>query len=451
MISDRIETLSLSCSDISCKQIDTNAKNLAKELNFSQYDEVMEKGLGFCKKLEDTLFKIDDSDSEESIKNNETVSQIMDSTVKNYQINCSLSYNAKRTGSKRKIFKAKKNRLQHFKETYNDRIQKMAVDKRNSTTQKKVEKIRVYIDNNQLQYDPRKKKNKLIIPFYLKCFSLTKSAQNLIKSCRFYEYVFPLDSELYCSDSGNLKQIFESLKLFKRVYRTEHNTLKKQIKYLVEEKDIALVGKNNEGILKAYGYLCDWLRSLNNAKAKFFSDALIQFKEQIYERLEKVNTMICTISMQQNNSEFNSEYNNSSKFWLRKLDKDTKKWQKKRPYIIKTLRTGQEDEITMVVSVALNYSMFDFLGYTPDAKNHDACLKIMAIFASIKNFKEFLIDQGEQDWNVPNVAKPTKQFKGFTIQYGNKSKQTRSSILFNEIWITKNYHYRRSYWVMSDN
>ena len=94
--------------------------------------------------------------------------------------------------------------------------------------------------------------------------------------------------------------------------------------------------------------------------------------------------------------------------------------------------------------------MFDFLGYTPNAEDHHACFKILSIFLSIKNFKEFHTDQGVQDWNVPNVAKPSKQFNVNTIQYGNESKKSRSSIVYNETWVFKDYHYRRSYLVINN-
>ena len=443
------KTLSLSFIDNSCKHIDVNVQNIAKEFKLSQYDKVMIQGLGLCKNLDDKLFQINDSDEEVDIEKDEIASQILKSTLVNYRRTCSLSSNSKRKERKRKVFKVKKNTRRNTSNTFDEKIYKIVTDRRNNTPQEKIVKIRRRFLNGQFEFDKKRKINKIIIPMYLKSLSLTKSGQNPIKSCRFYEFVFPLDSKLYCSGSGSLKQICESIKLLKRIYRTEHNTLKQKIKYLIEEKDLALIGKNNEGIMNAYGYFCEWLKSLNNAKAKFFSDSLIQFKKHVFERTEYVNKMIDVSSMEKNSSKSNYEMRSDGKFWIKKLDSNTKKWQKKLPYICKVLKTGQETRFSEVATIALNYSMFDFLGYNPNAQNHDACFNILAIFANIDNLVlRFITDEYQLAWNVPNVAKPTQQMATNTINQGNKAKTSRS-MLFHEIWVHKDYYYRRSYQVMN--
>ena len=425
-------------------------KKILNEFNISQYNEIMEQEFGFYKDTEDAMTLINQTCSEVKKKQNTAVSQTHESHVVNYQKDCNLSYFNKSLECKRRVFKSKKNRRRRINNTYNDKVLKLTIDKRNNSTQDKIEKLRRFFANNQFEYDEERDVSKLILPFYLKSYSLTKSTQNPMKSCRFYEYIFPFDSELYCSESGNIKEIYEGLKLHKRIYRTEHNTLKKEIKFFFEEKDLNIAGKNNEGILKAYDYFCDWLKSLNNAKAKFFSDALIQFKEQIHQRTEQTNKIINPDSCGNISSKIICRTLNHRKIWLEKLDKNTKKWQKRRPYIKKTLRTGQENEITELDKVTLNYSMFDFLGYTPNVQGHNACLNIISIFASINNFNEMLNNKAIFDWNVPNVAKPAKQFNVNMIDYGNKSKTSSPSLLFNETWVFKDYHFRRSYWVINN-
>ena len=162
-----------------------------------------------------------------------------------------------------------------------------------------------------------------------------------MQSCRFFEYEFPFVAKLYCFNGpGNKRSLHENIGSFKRIYRAENLILKKQIKYLVEEKYPSLVGKNHEGILKTLSYFCDWLESLNNANAKFFRDSLIQYKNKMHEYINKImefNSCSTQSIISHDNSGIIGKY---QKNWIRKLDSNTKKWMKQRPYFVKTLRSS---------------------------------------------------------------------------------------------------------------
>ena len=440
------KTLSISSSYHSCKQIDQNIKNMAEELNFSQYDRVMEQGLGLYKRLDDTLFSPDDTNSEVTVNQSIIASQNLDSRFLKDHTKSRLSYTPKKEKCKRKIVKAKKRTLGHIKNYRNNSIYKINFNKRDNSTQEKVEKLRHAIINKQYHYDQKKKVSKLTMPLHLKYLSV-ENFQNPIRSCRYFEYVFPLDAKLYCFGSENTRSLHENIGSFKRIYCVENLTLKKQIKYFIEERNPWLVGKNHEGILKTTSYFCDWLESLNNAKAKFFRDVLIQHKNKMHEYINKVmelNSCSTENHISHDNSEIIGRY---KKLWIQKLDSNTKKWIKQRPYLVKTLRTNQENEVTEIDSLLLSYSMFDFLGYTPNVEDHYAGFTIMDGIA-VTNFTEYFMDQSEQDWDVPNVAKPDKQFNGMTIRYDNKSKKIKTGMIFHEKWIINNYHYSRSYAVM---
>ena len=438
-----------SLSDKDCKQIDMNVKNLAKVFNLSQYDEIMEQGLGVVKKLSDTLFNADDTTSEVNVIQEEVASQNLDKRYFKDKSSNNLSHTLKKEKFKRKVFQTTKRRIIK-KNDFDNKIRKIIADKRDNTTEEKVKKLRHAINNQKFYYDRQKKVFKLIMPFHLKYLSVPK-AQNPIRSCRFFEYVFPFDAKLYCFEPENTRQLHENYNMFKRIYGMENNTQKKQIKYLIEERDPSLVGKNHEGILKIFSYFCDWLESLNNAKAKFLRDALIQHKLKMHEYINnmmEVNSCSIVNHGSQKNPEKNIMFVKKAKTWIKKIDSNTKKWMKQRPFIVKIMSTSQETEVTEVNCYYLSYNMFLFLGQTPNVEDNCACFNVLEGL-NTTDFTKYFMDQGEQDWDVPNIAKPDKQFNNNTsIKYGKKSKKIESCIIFYEKWIFNDYFYRKTYLVM---
>lgn len=138
--------------------------------------------------------------------------------------------------------------------------------------------------------------------------------------------MFPFDSELYCLESGKSRTLHQDLERFKRVYRIEDDSAKEHIKFLVEERDPSIIDNKYEGILEMYNYFCEWLESLNNAKAKSFKDALIQYSNKMVEYINRMIESNDEISVRTLNSDYKHKPNIPTKFWIKKIDSNTRKW-----------------------------------------------------------------------------------------------------------------------------
>lgn len=149
------------------KKIDIDTKNIAKKFNLSEYDEVMEQGLGLFKKLGHDIFK-HNSNSEITKKNSIIVSEHLhrEIFVNQHGNNANLSYDSNRVDCKRKIFKYKKKgrRLNknHTIESYINHNKRSK-----NTTQKNTENVARAIKNKCYYFDSMKKTSYLSLPLFL--------------------------------------------------------------------------------------------------------------------------------------------------------------------------------------------------------------------------------------------------------------------------------------------
>lgn len=447
-MSSRNKTISIPSNDTSVKEINIDVKNLAKQFNLSQYDKVMEQGLRVLSRLDDKLLWSNCSDSEESTHRCGIVSLNLDDKFCNHEAKSNKTIPGKRHEVRRKVFKINNKRNLFKSDSYNNKIYKSWADRRNNSTEEKTDKLRQMMVNNTYQYDRQKTEFKIILPLHLKYFSVAKF-QNPIRSCRFYEYVFPFVSEFYSEDSCVQQKSFETLQMFKRIYQTENSVKKRKIKYFLEDKDLIDVNKNNECITQTINYFQEWLESLNSAKAKFFRDALIQYMKSMNDYIDKTKESINTPSMENFNSETGVICNNFEKYWIKKLDKNTNKWIKTQAYTARTLKTNQEDDSSQLDSITLSYNMFNFLGINSNPRDHDTCFNIIEGLTR-KIVTQFVQGLSEPDQDIPNIAKPDKIVNGFTITYGNKSRRIKSALIYYAEWVVNNCHYRRSYIIMNE-
>ena len=124
-----------------------------------------------------------------------------------------------------------------------------------------------------------------------------KREPNPIKSIRFFEYSFPLDSDFFDDMLPFVQKDYLYLidvSDFKRVHTAYYD---KEVKVFVTKLHEKTFNKDsNYSSNQQYKYYIDWLFSLNNSKAKYLADILdnvVQLKRQLHiKQLELDESLI---------------------------------------------------------------------------------------------------------------------------------------------------------------
>lgn len=183
------------------------------------------------------------------------------------------SQNMKKTG---KIIEKKKKKSTK-KLTHDDKYFYAIARVRKEDTNHMVEKLRCQFQNNKLKYDQLSER--ILLSKALRLKWLPTSFLSPIKECRFMDYVFPLDSEMFISDCNNPKNLIFGLEKIKKITHFEKDLTYGFYNLCLEENNP--VKDNNPGNFFQFEYYKKWLMSLNNEKASAFKESLENHQKDI--------------------------------------------------------------------------------------------------------------------------------------------------------------------------
>lgn len=196
-----------------------------------------------------------------------------------------------------------------------------------------VENLRHYYKSSKVKYNS--KDDTTIISKALKLKWLPTRYINPMKECRFMDYIFPLDSNLFDPDCSKPVSLLFGLDKVKRMTMIEDDLDQNLFRLYMEDLDPLYTLETSPNRLFTFEYYKEWLQSLNNEKAKYLQECLEQYQQtlqRVFFEIADLNTEYFSLLTPRYDSDKNQEWT-FGKIWVKKLNQKTRDWIATRPYV----------------------------------------------------------------------------------------------------------------------
>lgn len=188
---------------------------------------------------------------------------------------------------------------------------------------------------------------------------------NPVQECRFMDYMFPLNSEMFESDHKVVMKYYFQLEKIKRISSIERDLKTNSYKLFMEDANSQQISMYLDDKNSKLGYFKNWLMSLGNEKAIHFKEYL-----EIYEK--KLQRNYVPFVSAENDSSYSDYYSLNSKndiYWVKKLNANTVDWINKNPNNCKVYEINRFTGL-----MDLKYIEFD-----------KRCLELMQVVPSLQD------------------------------------------------------------------
>ena len=285
-------------------------------------------------------------------------------------------------------------------------------------------------------------KNKYIRRKILQLKWLPTTFINPIQECRFMNYMFPLDSEMFKNNNNVVTNYYFKLEKIKRIISIEKNLKTSSYKLFMEDSNPQSASMYPQIRNTNIGYFKNWLMSLGNKRAIHFKEYLEMFEK----KSKKIHVPFEIAENDVSYSNHQRENSKEDKYWVKKLNKSTVDWINKNPNMEKVYEIDRDTGLMELKHIGFDRRCLELIQVIPSLQDKRNGFLFTDRF-KISDYYGIYIERFQAEMKEEYIYKLIETPEGFmkTRQYNNGGYCADINIgFFREQYIQNNRLYSKT-------